>query len=163
MVAEHLDESLEYRLVLPAWLVNPSLPAEHAPGGWGKWQPVIKTLNDLLTWAAGQVVTTKSVAQLGKCDWCGQYRFSKRGHQHRFCPEAKLIANLRMDPFERAEHDAIDFDHWYIEHMFVFAPAATYVGQWLQSFRDFPPRMKPGSFSLDRVMEAMTKADQRSN
>ena len=32
--------------------------------------------------------------------------------------------------------------------------------QWLLSFREFPPRMKPGSFSLDRVMEAMTKADQ---
>ena len=40
--------------------------------------------------------------------------------------------------------------------MFVIAPAA-YVGQWLQSFREFPPRQKPGSFSLDRVMEAITK------
>jgi hypothetical protein len=29
--------------------------------------------------------------------------------------------------------------------------------------REFPPRMKPGSFNLDRVMEAMTKVDQRSN
>jgi hypothetical protein len=26
-----------------------------------------------------------------------------------------------------------------------------------QSFREFPPRQKPGSFNLDRVMEAMTK------
>jgi hypothetical protein len=29
------------------------------------------------------------------------------------------------------------------------APAAAYVGQWLQSFREFPPRQKPGSFNLD--------------
>jgi arylsulfatase len=41
------------------------------------------------------------------------------------------------------------------ERMFVFAPAGAYVAQWLQSFREFPPRQKPGSFSLDRVMEAV--------
>jgi arylsulfatase len=40
--------------------------------------------------------------------------------------------------------------------MFALAPASAYVAEWLQSFRDFPPRMKPGSFSLDRVMEAVT-------
>jgi arylsulfatase len=37
--------------------------------------------------------------------------------------------------------------------MFVIAPAADYVARWLQSFKDFPPRQKPGSFNLDRVME----------
>ena len=67
-----------------------------------------------------------------------------------------MVTNLRMDPFERAEYESIDYDHWYIEHAFVIAPAGTYVGQWLQSFREFPPRQKPGSFNLDRVMEAIT-------
>ena len=38
-----------------------------------------------------------------------------------------------------------------------YAPAGGYVGQWLQSFKEFPPRQKPGSFNLDRVMEAVTK------
>ena len=47
---------------------------------------------------------------------------------------------------------------WQFDHMFVFAPAGAYVGQWLQSFLEFPPRQKPGSFNLDRVMEAVTKA-----
>jgi arylsulfatase len=47
--------------------------------------------------------------------------------------------------------------------MFVLAPAGNYVGQWLASFREFPPRMKPGSFSLDRVMEAMTASAHGSN
>jgi arylsulfatase len=27
----------------------------------------------------------------------------------------------------------------------------------LQGFREFPPRQKPGSFNLDRVMEAVTR------
>jgi len=62
-----------------------------------------------------------------------------------------------MDPFERAEYEAMDYTRWYLEHMFMIAPAGAYVGNWLQSFREFPPRQKPGSFNLDRVMEAITK------
>ena len=70
---------------------------------------------------------------------------------------APMLTNLRMDPFERAEYEGMGYNQWWIEHMFAFAPAGAYVGQWLQSFREFPPRQKPGSFNLDRVMEAITK------
>jgi arylsulfatase len=69
---------------------------------------------------------------------------------------APLLTNLRMDPFERAEHEnAMGYQRWFLEHMWAVAPAGAYVGQWLQSFKEFPPRQKPGSFNLDRVMEAM--------
>jgi arylsulfatase A-like enzyme len=71
---------------------------------------------------------------------------------------APLLTNLRMDPFERAEYEGMGYNQWYCEHMFAFAPAGAYVGEWLQSFREFPPRQKPGSFNLDRVMESITKA-----
>jgi len=71
---------------------------------------------------------------------------------------APTLTNLRMDPFERAEEEnAMGYQRWYMERMFAIAPAGAYVGQWLQSFRDFPPRQKPGSFNLDRVMEAVTR------
>jgi arylsulfatase A-like enzyme len=70
---------------------------------------------------------------------------------------APLLTNLRSDPFERAEYEGFGFNQWYADRMFLIAPAAAYVGQWLQSFREFPPRQKPGSFNLDRVMEAVTK------
>ncbi len=70
---------------------------------------------------------------------------------------APMLNNLRMDPFELAQDIGMDYDRWFVEHMFVFAPAAGYVGQWLQSFREFPPRQKPGSFNLDQVMEAISK------
>jgi arylsulfatase len=76
---------------------------------------------------------------------------------------APMIVNLRMDPFERAQDEGIGYNQWYIENMFVFAPAGAYVGQWLQSFREFPPRQKPGSFSLDRVMEAVTAPHKGAN
>jgi len=70
---------------------------------------------------------------------------------------APMLTNLRMDPFELAHDIGMDYQRWYVEHMFAIAPAGAYVGQWLQSFREFPPRQKPGSFNLDRVMEAVTK------
>jgi arylsulfatase len=70
---------------------------------------------------------------------------------------APMIGNLRMDPFEKANDESIGYPRWWVDHMFVIAPAGAYVGKWLQSFREFPPRQKPGSFNLDRVMEAISK------
>jgi arylsulfatase len=74
-----------------------------------------------------------------------------------------LLTNLRMDPFEKACDGAAGHPMWASERFFVLAPAAAYVAHWLQSFRDFPPRMKPGSFSLDRVMEAATASGHGRN
>lgn len=74
---------------------------------------------------------------------------------------APALANLRTDPFERAEQEnAMGYQRWYMERMFAIAPAGAYVGNWLQSFAEFPPRQKPGSFNLDRVMEAVTAGSQ---
>jgi arylsulfatase len=73
---------------------------------------------------------------------------------------APMLTNLRSDPFERAEYEGMNYNQWYIDHMFAIAPAGAFVGQWLQSFREFPPRQKPGSFNLDNVMEAVTASQQ---
>ena len=70
---------------------------------------------------------------------------------------APMLANLRMDPFEKAHEESIGYEQWWVEHMFMIAPSAAYIGQWLQSFKEYPPRQKPGSFSLDHVMEAVTR------
>jgi len=74
---------------------------------------------------------------------------------------APLITNLLMDPFERAEEEhALGYQQWYMDRMFLIAPAGAYVAKWLQSFKEFPPRQKPGSFNLDRVMETVMRAQQ---
>jgi arylsulfatase len=76
---------------------------------------------------------------------------------------APILTNLRMDPFELAHEIGMDYERWFVEHMFMIAPAAGYVSQWLQSFREFPPRQKPGSFNLDQVMEAVSKPQHGTN
>jgi hypothetical protein len=74
---------------------------------------------------------------------------------------APKIFNLRSDPFERGEHEAGAYDTWFVEHAFVLVPAQAIVGQYLQSFQEFPPRQKPGSFSVDQVMQKLT--EQKAN
>jgi len=68
------------------------------------------------------------------------------------------LFNLRSDPFERADYEGIDYQHWRADRVFLMVPAQAFVGQWLSSFRQFPPRQKPASFSLDQVIETMTRA-----
>jgi arylsulfatase len=74
---------------------------------------------------------------------------------------APMLTNLRMDPFELAHEIGMDYERWFAEHMYMIAPAAGFVGQWLQSFKEFPPRQKPGSFNLDRVMEAVMSGSKQ--
>jgi arylsulfatase len=45
---------------------------------------------------------------------------------------------------------------WMIDRVFFLVPAQAYVGQFLQTFREFPPRQKPASFGIDQVMEQLT-------
>ncbi len=73
------------------------------------------------------------------------------------------LFNLRTDPFEEADHVAIDYDHWRLDRAFLFVPAQEYVGQFLATFKEFPPSQKVGSFSLDQVMKQLTEAPSGSN
>ena len=67
------------------------------------------------------------------------------------------LFNLRTDPFERADHEGMGYGYWRINRAYVLAPAQAYVGKYLQSFADFPPRQKPGSFNLGDAMAKMTE------
>src|SRR5262245_38779592 len=66
-----------------------------------------------------------------------------------------LILDITGDPFERGTN-SIQYDNWMIEHAPYQYGAAAYVGQWLQSFKEFPIRQKPASFNLDEVMRKLS-------
>ena len=68
---------------------------------------------------------------------------------------APKIFNLRSDPFEIADHEGMDYNRWWVEHVFLLVPAQQYVGQFLATFKEFPPSQKAGSFSLDAVLQAL--------
>jgi arylsulfatase len=68
---------------------------------------------------------------------------------------APHMFNIRSDPFERGT-ESLYYGLYKAEHLFIVVPAAALAAEWLASFREFPPRMKPGSFNLDRVMDLMS-------
>jgi arylsulfatase len=65
------------------------------------------------------------------------------------------LVNLRADPFERGMYEAGDYVRWFVEHAFIVIPAQAIVAQHIQSFKDFPPRQRPGSFSVDQALEQL--------
>jgi arylsulfatase A-like enzyme len=69
-----------------------------------------------------------------------------------------LLFSVRADPFERADQESGAYDRWFIDHAFVMVPAQAFVAQHLATYQEFPPRQKPGSFNLDRVLEKLQEA-----
>lgn len=66
------------------------------------------------------------------------------------------IFNIRTDPFEEGSH-GWEAWKWRADRLFLLVPAQEYVGKFLATFKEFPPSQKAGSFSLDSVLEALTK------
>ena len=69
-----------------------------------------------------------------------------------------MLFDLIGDPFERAQHDSEDYNHWAADHMFMVVPAQSIVKEFLETFKEYPQRQAIGSFSLDRVMDQMNSA-----
>ena len=68
---------------------------------------------------------------------------------------APKIFNLRSDPFERADTDSNSYNHWWVKRVFLLAPAQQFVGKFLSTFKEFPPRQTPAKFNLDDVMKQL--------
>jgi arylsulfatase A-like enzyme len=66
-----------------------------------------------------------------------------------------LMVNLRRDPYERGMQTSNTYWDWVIDRAYLMVPAQVYVGKFLATFKDYPPRMKAASFSLDQVMEKL--------
>ena len=67
--------------------------------------------------------------------------------------------NLRSDPFERADTDSNNYDRWWIERSaFSVTAIQEIVGEFIGTFKEFPPRQKPAKFNVDDVTKKMYEA-----
>ncbi|MBM68902.1 MAG: arylsulfatase [Haliea sp.] len=66
------------------------------------------------------------------------------------------IFNLRRDPYERAQITSNTYYDWMLDRAYLLVPAQDYVAQFLATFKEYPPRQKAASFSLDQVMDKLT-------
>ena len=71
------------------------------------------------------------------------------------------IFNLRRDPYERADITSNVYWDWLLDHAFVLVPAQAFVAQFLATFKEYPPRQKAASFTIDQVLEKMQDAHGR--
>jgi len=74
------------------------------------------------------------------------------------CLRAPLLYNLRMDPYETADWDSNTYGDWVLRHSFVVVPAQDVVAQFLSTFKEYPPRQRPSSFSVDQIIEKFLNA-----
>jgi len=65
------------------------------------------------------------------------------------------LYNLRTDPFEFSTITSNTYWDWMFDHIFLLVPAQHIVARFLATFKDFPPRQKAASFTVDQVMEKL--------
>ena len=63
------------------------------------------------------------------------------------------LFNLRTDPFERADVTSNTYYDWFIDNDYIALAATAVVTQFLETFKEFPPRQEAASFTIDQVVE----------
>ncbi len=62
---------------------------------------------------------------------------------------APTIINLRDDPYEKYPHEAWDYTHWFVEHVWSMYPAGPIIGKFMATFQEYPPSQAPGEWSAE--------------
>lgn len=73
------------------------------------------------------------------------------------------LYNLRTDPYEHASVTSNTYWDWFMDHAYLLVPAQTYVGKFLATFKEYPPRQKAASFSIDQVLQMLQQPHHGSN
>jgi arylsulfatase len=68
------------------------------------------------------------------------------------------VYNLRTDPFERADITSNSYYTWLIDHGPQIQAGVAVVQPFLETFKEFPPRQKAASFTLDQALDKMAAA-----
>jgi hypothetical protein len=68
------------------------------------------------------------------------------------------LFNLRTDPFERADTTSNTYYDWVMDHVPLVIAAQAIVVPFMQTFKEFPPRQKAASFTIDQALAKMSEA-----
>jgi arylsulfatase A-like enzyme len=64
-----------------------------------------------------------------------------------------LVTNLRQDPWERYQDQSMLYGKWWGDKLWTMVPGVTIVGQFLATFREYPPSQRGGTLSIERALE----------
>jgi hypothetical protein len=68
------------------------------------------------------------------------------------------LFNLRTDPFERADITSNEYWSWVLDSGYLVLAAGVAVGQFLATFKEFPPRQRAASFTIDQAVAKLEAA-----
>ena len=68
------------------------------------------------------------------------------------------LFNLRTDPFERADITSNTYYDWLVDHVPQVLASQAIVVPFLETFKEFPPRQKAASFTIDQALAKMSEA-----
>lgn len=68
-----------------------------------------------------------------------------------------LMFNLRRDPYERAQLTSNTYYDWVLDRLYLLVPAQGIASDFLATFKDYPPRQKAASFSLEKVLDKLSE------
>jgi arylsulfatase A-like enzyme len=66
-----------------------------------------------------------------------------------------LVTNLRMDPWERYQDESMMYARWWGDQLWTLVPSVAIVGQFLGTFKEYPPSQVSASNSVSRFLEAI--------
>jgi arylsulfatase len=75
---------------------------------------------------------------------------------------APIFFDLAIDPCERGQ-EGINYNDWWYRRTFLALPMKDIVGKMLMTFREFPPRQKPASFTIDQALMGLQKSAPPTN
>jgi len=67
------------------------------------------------------------------------------------------IFNLRRDPFEKAELNSNTYYDWMISKAYYIYKGLSTTGQFLSTFKEYPPSQPPGSWAVEAVYKRFIK------
>jgi arylsulfatase len=65
------------------------------------------------------------------------------------------LFDLRADPYERADITSNTYYDWVLSQGYVIFAAQAVTGRFLATFKEFPPRQRAASFTIDQAMEKL--------
>jgi len=66
-----------------------------------------------------------------------------------------LVTNLRVDPWERYQSQSMLYGRWWGDKLWTLIPATVIVGQFLESFKEYPPSAPPSNFGVSDALKAL--------
>jgi arylsulfatase len=65
------------------------------------------------------------------------------------------LFDLRADPYERADVTSNTYYDWLISQPYILFGVQAATAKFLDTFKDFPPRQRAASFSIDQAVEKL--------